>query len=137
MEANKPYIINVTSDFTSGTINGVNIAKADATQTVGDWTATGLYTYGKVPAASYFFNTNKIIKAEDDSNEISALNAYFTNTAADKVTYTVDGAATAINGIVANDSASADEVIYNIAGQRVSKPTRGIYIINGQKVIMK
>lgn len=137
MEANKPYIINVTSDFTSGTINGVNIAKADATQTVGDWTATGLYTYGKVPAASYFFNTNKIIKAEDDSNEISALNAYFTNTAADKVTYTVDGAATAINGIVANDSASADEVIYNIAGQRVSKPTRGIYIINGKKVIMK
>lgn len=39
---------------------------------------------------------------------------------------------TAINGISADETKSG--VIYNMAGQRVSKATKGIYVIDGKKV---
>ena len=27
--------------------------------------------------------------------------------------------------------------IYNLSGQRVSQPTKGLYIVNGKKVVLK
>lgn len=44
--------------------------------------------------------------------------------------------ANAISNINAETSAKSD-VIYNLAGQRVSKATKGVFIINGKKVIIK
>ncbi len=41
---------------------------------------------------------------------------------------------TAINGIAAEQ---AKQEIYNLAGQRVEKAVKGIYVINGKKVIVK
>lgn len=42
---------------------------------------------------------------------------------------------TGINGATKTDI--KDNVIYNLQGQRVTNPTKGIYIINGKKVILK
>jgi len=42
--------------------------------------------------------------------------------------------ATGINGVSA---ASNDNTIYNLAGQRVNAATKGIYIVNGKKVVIK
>ena len=44
-----------------------------------------------------------------------------------------DGEATAIRGI----DVRRDAVIYDLRGQRVDAPTRGIYIIGGKKVVLK
>lgn len=41
----------------------------------------------------------------------------------------------AVGDIVAQPSASS--VVYNLAGQRVLRPTRGIYIINGRRVMVR
>jgi hypothetical protein len=30
-----------------------------------------------------------------------------------------------------------EQVIYNLSGQRVNKATKGLYIINGRKVVIK
>ena len=38
-------------------------------------------------------------------------------------------------GIQGIETVKADGRIYNLAGQRVSKPTRGLYIVNGKNVI--
>jgi hypothetical protein len=35
------------------------------------------------------------------------------------------------------DKARGDGAVYNLAGQRVDKPGKGLYIVNGRKVIMK
>lgn len=43
--------------------------------------------------------------------------------------------ATAINGI--ENAKTADNAIFNLAGQRVAQPTKGIYIVNGKKVFVK
>ncbi|MCH5175367.1 MAG: hypothetical protein J1F40_05735 [Prevotellaceae bacterium] len=47
-----------------------------------------------------------------------------------------DYGATAIKG-VDTPAAVEDGVYYNLAGQRVQAPSKGIYIVNGQKVLVK
>ena len=43
----------------------------------------------------------------------------------------------AVEGITIADDADQSVAIYNLAGQRVSKATKGLYIINGKKVLVK
>ena len=50
-------------------------------------------------------------------------------------TFTIDLKADAINSISAEQTKSG--VIYNLAGQRVSKATQGIFIVDGKKVAVK
>jgi hypothetical protein len=44
---------------------------------------------------------------------------------------------TGVNNLNANDNLNANEDIYNLAGQRVSKMQKGINIIGGKKVMVK
>lgn len=46
-----------------------------------------------------------------------------------------DGGTTGINSVVARDIQNGE--FYNLNGQRVSAPTKGLYIVNGKKVIVK
>lgn len=48
----------------------------------------------------------------------------------------VKGNATAINGISSNNNAK-EQMIFNLAGQRLNKVQKGINIINGKKVVVK
>ncbi len=48
-----------------------------------------------------------------------------------------DDPTTAIRGISNDAVAGKDAVIYSLAGQRVTVPTKGIYIVNGKKVMVK
>ena len=49
-----------------------------------------------------------------------------------------DGETTKIGSINANGEINVEDgTIYNLAGQRVAHPTKGIYIVNGKKVIIK
>ena len=41
---------------------------------------------------------------------------------------------TAVQAITAQKSAAADEY-FNLAGQRIAQPTKGLYIVNGKKII--
>ena len=52
-----------------------------------------------------------------------------------RVLYIVPGEATGIDGI--ETAKAAEGVCYNIAGQRVAQPTKGLYIVNGKKVMVK
>ena len=47
-----------------------------------------------------------------------------------------DGEATGINEVSEVKEVS-DNSWYNLAGQRVAQPTKGLYIINGRKVVIK
>jgi len=46
-----------------------------------------------------------------------------------------DEDATGIDAV--KQSAKADNLYFNLAGQRVAQPTKGLYIVNGKKVIVK
>ena len=44
--------------------------------------------------------------------------------------------ATAIEQVAAKQMAVKNE-FFNLAGQRVAQPTKGLYIVNGKKVVIK
>lgn len=50
--------------------------------------------------------------------------------------FSLDGGTVGIEGIESNEEAKED-VYYTISGQRVAAPTKGLYIKNGKKVIVK
>lgn len=44
---------------------------------------------------------------------------------------------TGVNEVSAKKSVVEDGIYYNLSGQRVAQPTRGLYIVNGKKVFIK
>ena len=50
---------------------------------------------------------------------------------------TIGNETTGINSIENGTLKIENGEVYNLAGQRVSQPTKGLYIVNGKKVIIK
>ena len=136
MEANKPYLIKAAAAFTSADINGVTFSAVTSDETIGNWNVTGTYAAIKVPAGNFFIREGKVNKAADANTDMKAFDAYFANaSAAEEVTFTVEGEATDIKTIETPEHLTG--AIYNLQGVRVNKMTRGIYIINGKTVVVK
>jgi len=55
----------------------------------------------------------------------------------DFIGFSLGGETTGIDNAQLAAGNKADGAVYNLAGQRVSKPTRGLYIVNGKKVVVK
>ena len=36
-----------------------------------------------------------------------------------------------------NDNGEKNDNVYDLQGRRVTKPTRGLYIVNGKKIVIK
>lgn len=47
----------------------------------------------------------------------------------------VDNISTAINGVAADKASTT--VIYDLQGRKVTKMTKGVYIVNGKKIVKK
>ena len=74
-----------------------------------------------------FYKANGIV--------VAANKAYLqTTVAAARIDIEFDGDVTAIETV---KSEKANNEYYNLAGQRVAQPTKGLYIVNGKKVIIK
>ena len=72
-----------------------------------------------------------------DSSNLSANRAYLASTTSVKgFAINWDGETDGISA-VDNGQFAKGETIYTLSGQRVSKPTRGLYIVNGKKVVIK
>ena len=143
MKANQPYAIKVTSNFTSATINGVTIVEDTPTQIITNWQFVGTYNNGTIAAGdNYYFKSNKLYKAGGSgTTSIKPFRAYLHYTGSDPApapTFTIDGNVTGIAQIIADGQMNLEEgAFYNLNGQRVANPAKGLYIVNGKKVILK
>ena len=142
MKANQPYAIKVVSDFTSATINGVTIVNDTPTQTVGDWNFVGTYSSTTVPEGSYYFKSNKLYqRSAGHTTTMKPFRAYLTytgGTPAPALNFVIDGDVTGIAHISADGQMNLEEgAVYNLNGQRVAQPAKGLYIVNGRKVVIK
>ena len=100
----------------------------------------GLYT-------NYVMNDGQFVKMsdEDEPVELPARSAFLplltSETAGASIISIIwDDTATRLGNVPADDShvnRNLDGTIYNLQGQKVENPTRGIYIINGKKVVIK
>ena len=78
----------------------------------------------------------------DSTVSLAPFRAYFTVDAgtgvkANIITLNLDGTETAIESIDNVQTAKGNGVIYNLAGQRLSKMQKGVNIVNGKKIFVK
>ena len=150
LETAKGYVIhNTTSDPLTLTWSHGDEVYLDqaANQAAGDVTpVNGVRILGTMHTVdtngSQWILSGGVIKQANGA-KISAFRAYFTgvtppNPSTPARAIFLDGETTKIGSINANGEINVEDgIIYNLAGQRVQNPKKGIYIINGKKVVIK
>ena len=149
VEANHPYIIKVSEDVSEFSIDGVDIQPEDEpTVQVGKKKAergyfTGTYVADtEVPEDDIFLSGNKFWYSAGQTR-MKAFRAYFEfadvltdmDSSAAKIAMSFDKDKTGISRVTSNKEGNG--ATYNIAGQRVLKPTNGIFIKDGKKITIK
>lgn len=143
-EANKPYLVVTTDADFINKLTNVQVKAttgADLTTTVDDVSHIGSYTAQNV-ADVYVYANGKFVKANTGS--VKPFRTYVKVAGSQGAApmafgVNIEGTVTGINN--ATTAATAKEAIYNLQGVRVSGDlkhlTKGVYIVNGQKVVVK
>ncbi len=154
MTGGKPFLIQTTADVASFESDEVTMVDAVADVTMADeYETSGKFTGSLVktivPADGLFINSNKFYYSVGQTN-IKAFRGWFelgaildkeTDFGA-KVTFTVDGDATDIDGVPSFQRVV--EGVYDLSGRKIqlqdgnlNKLQKGVYIIDGKKVTIK
>lgn len=142
-EANKPYLVVTTDADFINKLTNVQVKAttgADLTTTVGAVSHIGSYTAQNV-ANVYGYANGKFVKANTGSVKPFRTYIKVADAQAAPMAFgvNIEGTVTGINN--ATTAATAKEAIYNLQGVRVSGDlkhlTKGVYIVNGQKVVVK
>lgn len=142
MNANEPYMIKVAkSEYTSPvTIEGVTIvAPADAAaraKTFYPVTFQGVYQSGTIASGDYYVKNNNLYKATG-TQTIKPFRAYFTGVPSEVRLLFLDDDATTISEIAKSQEPTANGQYYDLQGRKVAQPTKGLYIVNGRKVVIR
>jgi hypothetical protein len=134
--ANQPVLINAEAGNYVFTSNGTTNANSPVYGAL-----NGVFATTVVPSGAYILsNKGGVVgfyKADGSTNTVAANHAYLTADGAGASLLTLDiNSTTGVNDV---RSKTADErgEIYNLNGQRVVQPTKGLYIVNGKKVMIK
>jgi len=145
VEANKPYLVEMNAATTDG-LNFTSKVVAPAEDlSMGDENFKFVGSYvalekgnDVIKAGDYGCATTGLKKAKDGV-AMKAFRAYmknYTNNPEAGVRVFVDGEeATGIQAVEILESLT--DGIYNLQGQKVNKAQKGVYIVNGKKVILK
>lgn len=161
IEANHPYIIKVSEAVTEFTVDGVDIAPEDDPCVDRDEETTGSgrnkkTTYNSfigtyvaetvVPDYALFLSDNQFWFSTGNTR-MKAFRAYFDLAtagaeyedaeAAARVFMAFDEAITTGIGGLTPACSKGEGVHYNLKGQRVAAPSKGLYVVDGKKVVLK
>lgn len=96
----------------------------------------GTLKAASVSGADVFtYNGGQLKKRSSSSGTIQANKAYYTSDSAASALLFSDQTTTAIETVTTD--ADGDGKFYDLGGRRVENPSRGIYIVNGRKVLVK
>lgn len=142
-EANKPYLVVTNDKDFINKLTNVQVKAttgADLTTTVDNVSHIGSYTAQNVENV-YGYANGKFVKATTGSVKPFRTYVKVAGLQAAPMAFgvNIEGTVTGINN--ATTAATAKEAIYNLQGVRVSGDlkhlTKGVYIVNGQKVVVK
>jgi len=139
LSANEPVVLYAPAALS---LSGTEIANRTIVAGTPSYAGTNVTTVGSyaesltVPEDSYVISGGYLYLV-NSTVALKGTRAYFNLTSSSsKVQATFDdGTETALENILANEN--ANDAVYNLAGQRVSKAVNGLYIINGKKVLVK
>lgn len=139
--ANTPYILyNTTEDPIDITQSGFGTATKDVYSA---GALTGVYTDSEIAAdaGNYILQTQHDVQAfylvSGSARTATPYRAYLTAPGAGaRIAISFDNETTGINGVNATEK-KFDGTVYDLSGRKVAQPARGLYIVNGKKVVIK
>ena len=153
LAAHTPYLFKADADkiISRERISGRTITVSTNSLKVAgtDYNLQGTYTpYAKngdgnpiVAERDYVLGADNNFHLTTTQNALKAFRAYIQANEASPVnpvkalSICIDGETTAIESL--NGETMTDGAIYNMAGQRVNKAVKGLYIVNGKKMLVK
>ena len=149
IEAGKPYLVNVTSNFDFSTILIPEVVVSKTAQPFTSTNVDFIPTLGKTTIEGSDAKEILIMAGGGELKHPKTLPAYMKGfrayfqlkgEAANAHDFNFDfgnGEATDISNVNDNDNFNANAPMYNLAGQRVTKSYKGVVIQNGQKMVIK
>lgn len=150
MLPNTPYLIKPTTTTSVFTFSGIDIVSGDPvksiTETDGTITFKGVYSAGTLSVGDYYISDDKFCQASATDLAMNGFGAYFTYTgtsSAKELLVSIDGnEPTSMSGVIGEKVGVKNA--YTLSGQRINsafacshKMAKGIYIINGKKIVVK
>ncbi|MBR1880448.1 MAG: hypothetical protein IJ804_06860 [Prevotella sp.] len=138
MTAGKPYLVMPIQDVTEKLFNNIDItAETPTAVNAGDFTFTGIFEPTLIAENDLFVATGNKLQPSDGTGKLKGFRAYFKTAAGARATsFVVDGGTT--TGIIGIDGTVIENgKIYNLNGQKVQNAQKGLYIVNGKKVVVK
>ncbi len=130
IKANTPYILQgAEGDYTLTIAEKVDAPAGNLLQISTESTANGVYVLANGGNGVGFYTWA--------GGQLGAGRVYLPNNAEgarDFLAFSF-GEATAIKAV--ENAKQQGNAVYNLTGQRVAQPTRGLYIVNGKKVVLK
>ena len=146
IEAGKPYLVKPTADITDPVFDFAGVAAGSTTVTGAEF--KGTYQASTLTAPNkkqLFLQNDKFYYPGTSDATLNAFRAYFLVTAdvpeaaasrGIEIDLDGDGISTGID-FIENKATGEVKVIYDLSGHRVANPTKGLYIVNGKKVVIK
>lgn len=143
MEAKTPYLLYIPETINVGDLGEIFfpnawVSTSSPEVTKGGVTFTG--TYSPMEAGTltgnYVLTTEAKIAKAGVTASMKGFRAYFTAPAGARMIINIDGEATGI-GTITTDGELELGTMYNLQGQKVQGAQKGLYIINGKKVVRK
>ena len=143
IEAGKPYLVKPDADIVNKTFENVTLSATSAAEiTQGTSTLAFIGTYSpkelKTDKTEQFLTASgQLAYPKTSANAtIKGMRAYFYVPDGVTARIFIDGETTGVNE-VRGKMADGRSDIYNLNGQKVLNPTKGLYIVNGKKMVIK
>jgi len=144
IEAGVPYLIKPSESISQFVVGGATMVDGLTDVTQGIFTLKGIYDPTTLEAndkSVLFMGANNVLYYPNVSNELRAFRAYFKSSAENSdAKIDIDGVATGIETVeVAGEIMNGK--VYNLNGQYMGESLnglrKGVYIVNGKKIIIK
>ena len=138
IEANVPVLVKATKAVSEITANNVTVKTGEAKVEGTYLDFVGNYSgQVKIAEGDWFIGKDAVYQSTGDTN-IKGFRAYLKTKSAEVkgIQLFIEGVATSISEINGIEKAE-NGAIYTVSGQRVQKAQKGLYIVNGKKVVVK
>lgn len=143
IEAGVPYMMKSPVEISNIKVYGVDVDSElndiETTYAV----MKGNMAQMNVPEDAFFISNNTWYQATSNTAHMKAFRAYIEltelaqNAGARGFVMDIDGEVTRIDTVSQSGNAQFNGTAYDLQGRRVEKPARGLYIVNGKKVLVK
>ena len=139
IEAGKPYLVKPSQNIVNPDYEGVTLKATPAqTATYGNYSFVASYSPYQMASdkTELFLTTDGKLGYPNSSSKLKGMRAYIKVPSGEAPTLMVDEDGTTGIKTIDNGELTIDNY-YDLQGRKVSHPTKGLYIVNGKKIIIQ